>query len=178
MNWISNIIQNCVAECTFLALITCPNRRPTLWQQGHCLPNAVYSNWPAGVGASCSSEMSVHLYQTARPSHSIRQQSSVWHILFLLILSSFLSLTHSCKKRFLHWVYLHCSGLLSGHILAEYLQQRAGIMRWYRGELLQMARDLGYRLLPAFNTTTGIPHARVSLSHFETYKVFRWRSCI
>ena len=53
-------------------------------------------------------------------------------------------------------------GLLSGHILAEYLQQRAGIMRWYRGELLQLARDLGYRLLPAFNTTTGIPHARVS----------------
>jgi len=28
-----------------------------------------------------------------------------------------------------------------------------------------MARDLGYRLLPAFNTTTGIPHARVSLFH-------------
>ncbi|XP_069686401.1 ER degradation-enhancing alpha-mannosidase-like protein 3 [Periplaneta americana] len=54
-------------------------------------------------------------------------------------------------------------GLLSGHILADYLQQRAGIMRWYRGELLQVARDLGYRLLPAFNTTTGIPHARINL---------------
>lgn len=56
-------------------------------------------------------------------------------------------------------------GLLSGHILAEYLQQQAGIMRWYRGELLQMARDLGYRLLPAFNTTTGIPHARINLRY-------------
>ncbi|XP_021917509.1 ER degradation-enhancing alpha-mannosidase-like protein 3 isoform X2 [Zootermopsis nevadensis] len=54
-------------------------------------------------------------------------------------------------------------GLLSGHILTEYLQQRAGIMRWYHGELLQMARDLGYRLLPAFNTSTGIPHARINL---------------
>lgn len=34
-------------------------------------------------------------------------------------------------------------------------------MPWYRGELLEMAKDLGYRLLPAFNTSTGIPHARV-----------------
>lgn len=55
-------------------------------------------------------------------------------------------------------------GLLSGHILAEYLQQRADIMPWYRGELLDLAKDLGYRFLPAFNTTTGIPYGRVSLS--------------
>jgi len=54
-------------------------------------------------------------------------------------------------------------GLLSGHILSEYLQQRAGIMSWYRGELLTMAKDLGYRLLPAFNTSTGLPHARVCI---------------
>lgn len=54
-------------------------------------------------------------------------------------------------------------GLLSGHILAEYLQQRADIMPWYRGELLDLAKDLGYRFLPAFNTTTGIPYGRVSL---------------
>lgn len=52
-------------------------------------------------------------------------------------------------------------GLLSAHILAEYFQQKAGIMQWYRAELLSMAKDLGYRLLPAFNTTTGIPHSRV-----------------
>ncbi|XP_011057999.1 PREDICTED: uncharacterized protein LOC105148154 isoform X2 [Acromyrmex echinatior] len=52
-------------------------------------------------------------------------------------------------------------GLLSGHILAEYLQQRADIMPWYRGELLDLAKDLGYRFLPAFNTTTGIPYGRV-----------------
>lgn len=35
-------------------------------------------------------------------------------------------------------------------------------MPWYKGELLTMAKELGYRLLPAFNTTTGIPYARVS----------------
>lgn len=56
-------------------------------------------------------------------------------------------------------------GLLSAHIMAEYLQQRAGLMIWYRGELLQLAQDLGFRLLPAFNTNTGIPHARINLRY-------------
>uniref|UniRef100_A0A1Q3G2S9 alpha-1,2-Mannosidase n=1 Tax=Culex tarsalis TaxID=7177 RepID=A0A1Q3G2S9_CULTA len=56
-------------------------------------------------------------------------------------------------------------GLLSAHILAEYVQKQADVMMWYRGELLEMAKDLGYRLLPAFNTSTGIPHARVNLKH-------------
>ncbi|BET00321.1 Glycosyl hydrolase family 47 [Nesidiocoris tenuis] len=54
-------------------------------------------------------------------------------------------------------------GLLSAHILAEYIQQKMGLMKWYRGELLIMAKDIGYKLTPAFNTTTGIPHARVNL---------------
>lgn len=52
---------------------------------------------------------------------------------------------------------------MSGHILAEYLQIRADIMPWYRGELLALAKDLGYRFLPAFNTTTGIPYGRINL---------------
>lgn len=56
-------------------------------------------------------------------------------------------------------------GLLSAHILSEYIQKEADYMPWYRGELLEMAKDLGYRLLPAFNTSTGIPHARVNLRH-------------
>ncbi|KAG8038685.1 hypothetical protein G9C98_000240 [Cotesia typhae] len=56
-------------------------------------------------------------------------------------------------------------GLLSGHILSEYLQLRADIMPWYRGELLNMAKDLGYRFLPAFNTTTGIPYGKINLRH-------------
>ncbi|KAL3218637.1 hypothetical protein MRX96_031448 [Rhipicephalus microplus] len=54
-------------------------------------------------------------------------------------------------------------GLLSGHILASYLQERHGLMTWYRGDLLLMAKELGYRLLPAFNTTTGVPHPRINL---------------
>lgn len=62
-------------------------------------------------------------------------------------------------------------GLLSAHILAEYFQQRAGIMNWYQAELLTMAKDLGYRLLPAFNTTTGIPHSRVSVINCDVFRV-------
>lgn len=65
-------------------------------------------------------------------------------------------------------------GLLSGHVLSEYLQHKAGVMLWYRGELLEMARDLGYRLLPAFNTTTGIPHSRINLRHGLKSKQLEW----
>jgi mannosidase alpha-like ER degradation enhancer 3 len=56
-------------------------------------------------------------------------------------------------------------GLTSAHVLAEYVKERVGggRMAWYRGELLAMAKDLGLRLLPAFNTTTGLPHDRVNL---------------
>jgi hypothetical protein len=47
------------------------------------------------------------------------------------------------------------SGLLSAHILAEYLHDRMHRMTWYQGELLNLALDVGYRLLPAFNSSTG-----------------------
>ncbi|XP_050308914.1 ER degradation-enhancing alpha-mannosidase-like protein 3 [Anthonomus grandis grandis] len=56
-------------------------------------------------------------------------------------------------------------GLISAHILADLLQQRDGLMPWYKGELLNMAKDVGYRLLPAFNTTTGIPYSRVNMRY-------------
>lgn len=55
-------------------------------------------------------------------------------------------------------------GLLSGHIFAN----RTGHFHlpWYRGELLELAHDLGKRLLPAFATPTGIPYARVGYISF------------
>lgn len=55
-------------------------------------------------------------------------------------------------------------GLLSAHLLAEFLKKKECLVdacfHWYRGELLEMAKDLGYRLLPAFNTSTGIPRMK------------------
>ncbi|KAL5530319.1 hypothetical protein ACEPAF_6576 [Sanghuangporus sanghuang] len=55
-------------------------------------------------------------------------------------------------------------GLLSGHIFAS---DRASqfYLPWYQGELLKMAKDLGQRLLPAFDTPTGIPYSRINLRH-------------
>lgn len=56
-------------------------------------------------------------------------------------------------------------GLLAGHILSEYVRDRYGEMTWYKGELLNLALDIGYRLLPAFNSSTGLPHPRVNLRY-------------
>lgn len=54
-------------------------------------------------------------------------------------------------------------GLLSGHLFAEDKEDKYGFrIEGYEGELLELARDLGERLLPAFETATGIPYARVS----------------
>lgn len=54
-------------------------------------------------------------------------------------------------------------GLLSGHIYANRTGQPF-YLSWYQGELLDMAYDLGVRLLPAFSTPTGLPYARVGSS--------------
>ncbi|KAG1973583.1 ER degradation-enhancing alpha-mannosidase-like protein 3 isoform X2 [Pimephales promelas] len=55
-------------------------------------------------------------------------------------------------------------GLLGGHSMAIMLKE-SGQMLWYQNELLHMAKDLGLRLLPAFNTSSGLPFPRVNLRH-------------
>lgn len=52
-------------------------------------------------------------------------------------------------------------GLLGAHVMADLLRQRGERMQWYRDELLHMAKELGHRLLPAFNTTSGLPYPKV-----------------
>ena len=59
-------------------------------------------------------------------------------------------------------MYCSRSGLLGGHVAAVALMNAGKGLSWYKGELLVMANDVGYRLLPAFNTSTGIPYPRVS----------------
>ncbi|XP_036357879.1 ER degradation-enhancing alpha-mannosidase-like protein 3 isoform X2 [Octopus sinensis] len=56
-------------------------------------------------------------------------------------------------------------GLLGGHVVANLLKKKRKGMLWYNNELLTMAHDVGIRLLPAFNTTTGIPYPKVNLLH-------------
>nr|XP_057929634.1 ER degradation-enhancing alpha-mannosidase-like protein 3 isoform X1 [Doryrhamphus excisus] len=56
-------------------------------------------------------------------------------------------------------------GLLGGHSMAVMLKEDGQHMQWYRDELLHMAKDLGLRLLPAFNTSSGLPYPRVNLKY-------------
>uniref|UniRef100_A0A671WFS4 alpha-1,2-Mannosidase n=1 Tax=Sparus aurata TaxID=8175 RepID=A0A671WFS4_SPAAU len=56
-------------------------------------------------------------------------------------------------------------GLLGAHVMADLLRQRGERMQWYRDELLHMAKELGHRLLPAFNTTSGLPYPKVNLRY-------------
>ncbi|PVF93371.1 hypothetical protein CPB86DRAFT_715665 [Serendipita vermifera] len=53
-------------------------------------------------------------------------------------------------------------GLLSAHQLAS--EPSLGHqLTWYKGQLLDLAKDLAERLLPAFDTPTGLPYARINL---------------
>ncbi|XP_076822172.1 ER degradation-enhancing alpha-mannosidase-like protein 3 [Clavelina lepadiformis] len=54
-------------------------------------------------------------------------------------------------------------GLLGGHSAALEIQERHNRMKWYNGSLLTLAKELGDRLLPAFNTTSGMPLSRINL---------------
>ncbi|XP_061593645.1 ER degradation-enhancing alpha-mannosidase-like protein 3 isoform X1 [Cololabis saira] len=56
-------------------------------------------------------------------------------------------------------------GLLGGHSMAVMLKERGQSMQWYQDELLHMAKDIGLRLLPAFNTSSGLPYPRVNLKY-------------
>ncbi|KND02462.1 hypothetical protein, variant [Spizellomyces punctatus DAOM BR117] len=54
--------------------------------------------------------------------------------------------------------------LLSAHILAT--EEKWGSrIAWYNGELLLLAQELADRLMPAFNTPTGMPWPRVNLKY-------------
>lgn len=53
---------------------------------------------------------------------------------------------------------------MGAHISALELK-KTGLLRWYDSQLLQFALDIGYRLLPAFNTSTGLPYPRVNLRY-------------
>lgn len=55
-------------------------------------------------------------------------------------------------------------GLLSAHLLAS--DEATGFkLDWYKGELLDLAKELGEAFLPAFETTTGIPYGAINLKH-------------
>lgn len=66
--------------------------------------------------------------------------------------------------RIIHTKYVIYSGLLGGHVSVLALKENdPSRISWYKGQLLNMAVDLGNRLLPAFNTSTGLPFPRINL---------------
>uniref|UniRef100_A0A915EJW4 alpha-1,2-Mannosidase n=1 Tax=Ditylenchus dipsaci TaxID=166011 RepID=A0A915EJW4_9BILA len=57
-------------------------------------------------------------------------------------------------------------GLISGHLMSVLVKEKhPDKLQWYSDELIAMAADLADRLMPAFNTTSGVPHSRVNLKH-------------
>lgn len=56
--------------------------------------------------------------------------------------------------------------------MAVMLKEGGQNMQWYQDELLHMAKDLGLRLLPAFNTSSGLPYPRVRNAHKCTLHCF------
>ena len=54
------------------------------------------------------------------------------------------------------------SGLLGAHFAAVALRDKGHHqLAWYTDQLLEKAEEVGQRLLPAFNTTTGLPYPKV-----------------
>lgn len=65
-------------------------------------------------------------------------------------------------------------GLLGAHVMADLLRQRGERMQWYQDELLHMAKELGHRLLPAFNTSSGLPYPKVCLVPLLSTGPVKW----
>jgi len=60
-------------------------------------------------------------------------------------------------------------GILSAHVLLEGIARKAGSSKSYDGELLKMAVELADRILPVFDTPSGLPLSTVSLLLPQTY---------
>ena len=74
---------------------------------------------------------------------------------------------------FLYVCTYFISGLLGAHFAAEALKAKGEpALSWYDGQLVDMADRIGQKLLPAFNTTTGLPCSRVSLPNFPLIPCF------
>lgn len=56
-------------------------------------------------------------------------------------------------------------GLISSHLYATDPRKKVYLGPHYNGYLLELARDMADRLLPAYLTTTGLPLARINLKH-------------
>ncbi|CAI2356432.1 unnamed protein product [Caenorhabditis sp. 36 PRJEB53466] len=57
-------------------------------------------------------------------------------------------------------------GLISAHVMVDLVREKyPKRLKNYDGQLLKMATEVGNRLLPAFNTTSGLPYSRINLKY-------------
>ncbi len=92
--------------------------------------------------------------------HLIQVQSCVLHFSLLSLLTFLFKITDVVVSVFEVSIRV-LGGLLAGHLLAADPQLRLMRNSTYSGALLQLADDLGRRLLPAFRSATGIPFPTV-----------------
>ena len=74
-------------------------------------------------------------------------------------------------------------GLLGAHFAAVALKEKGHHqLSWYSDQLLEKAEEVGQRLLPAFNTSTGLPYPKVRLHHWpplpQGHKAIRFPTLI
>ena len=80
------------------------------------------------------------------------------------------SLTYCIQHPLISLILSLCSGLLGGHFAAKALKSQGyEQLAWYQDELLRKAEEVGRRLLPAFDTTTGLPYPKVRQE--ESYRL-------
>jgi mannosidase alpha-like ER degradation enhancer 3 len=59
-------------------------------------------------------------------------------------------------------------GLIGAHVSINYIKEKYEKnkhFKWYTDELLRKAKELAYRLLPAFDTKSGLPTPRINLKY-------------
>jgi mannosidase alpha-like ER degradation enhancer 3 len=65
--------------------------------------------------------------------------------------------------KFSRYLHINLPSFL-GHLISKLVKEKIpGRLGWYDDQLLRMATELADRLLPAFNTTSGVPHSRINL---------------
>ncbi|KAJ9523159.1 hypothetical protein QJQ45_024102 [Haematococcus lacustris] len=109
-------------------------------------------NWQGGIGVTLIDSLDTLMVMNRK-----------WDIAHAVeLINEQISFDKDAKVHVFEVVIRVLGGLLSGHVLLERQPQPSGRTP-YDGSLLRHARDLAMRLLPAFNTSSGLPALFINL---------------
>ncbi|KAJ9522770.1 hypothetical protein QJQ45_019828, partial [Haematococcus lacustris] len=109
-------------------------------------------NWQGGIGVTLIDSLDTLMVMNRK-----------WDIAHAVeLINEQISFDKDAKVHVFEVVIRVLGGLLSGHVLLERQPQPSGRTP-YDGSLLRHARDLALRLLPAFNTSSGLPALFINL---------------